>query len=56
MNALELAGKPTYNELERKIKQLEKEVLEYVRKTKELNKERKVTEFIHIISAQVVWP
>ena len=43
-----MTGKPTYNELERKIKQLEKEVLEYVRKTKKLNKERKVTEFIHI--------
>jgi len=34
--------------LERKIKQLEKEVLEYVRKEKELNKERKVTEYGHI--------
>jgi len=39
-----MAGKPIYNELERKIKQLEKEVLEYVRKAKELNKEWKVTE------------
>jgi len=28
MDALELAGKQTYNELERKNKQLEKEVLE----------------------------
>jgi hypothetical protein len=37
MNALELARKPTYNALERKIKQLEKEVLEYVRKANELN-------------------
>jgi hypothetical protein len=36
-----MTGKPTYNELEREIKDLEKEVLEYVRKTKELNKERK---------------
>jgi len=43
-----MAGKPTYNELEREIKQLEKEVLEYVRKTKELNKERKATEYSHI--------
>jgi len=43
-----MAGKPTYNELERKIKQLEKEVLEYVRKAKELNKERKVIEYSHI--------
>ncbi len=43
-----MAGKPTYNELEREIKQLEKEVLEYVRKTKELNKERKASEYSHI--------
>ena len=43
-----MAGKPTYNELEREIKQLEKEVLEYVRKTEELNKERKATEYSHI--------
>ena len=43
-----MAGKPTYNELEREVKQLEKEVLEYVRKAKELNKERKVTEYSHI--------
>ena len=47
MNALELAGNPTYNALERKIKQLEKEVLEYIRKAKELNKKRKVTERSH---------
>jgi len=43
-----MAGKPTYNDLERKIKQLEKEVLEYIRKAKELNKKRKVTEHSHI--------
>jgi hypothetical protein len=43
-----MAGKPTYNQLERKIMQLEKEVLEYVRKAKELNKERKVAECSHI--------
>ena len=43
-----MAGKPTYNELEREIKQLEKEVLEYIRKAKELNKKRKVTERSHI--------
>jgi len=43
-----MATKPTYNELERKIKQLEKEFLEYVRKAKELNKKRKVTEYSHI--------
>ena len=29
-----MAGKPTYNELEREIKQLEEEVLEYVRQGK----------------------
>ena len=43
-----MAGRPTYNELERKNKQLEKEVLEYIRKAKELNKKRKVTENSHI--------
>lgn len=43
-----MAGKPTYNELEKKIKQLEKEVLEYLRKAKKLNMERKVTEYSHI--------
>jgi hypothetical protein len=43
-----MATKLTYNELERKIKQLEKEVLEYVRKAKELEKKRKVTERSHI--------
>ena len=43
-----MAGKPTYNELEQEIKQLEKEVLEYVRKAKELDKKRKVTEHSHI--------
>jgi hypothetical protein len=34
--------------LERKIKRLEKEVLEYIRKAKELNKKRKITEGSHI--------
>jgi len=43
-----MAGKPTYNELEREIKQLEKEVLAYVRETKELNQKRKVTEYSHL--------
>ena len=43
-----MATKPTYNELERKIRQLEKEFLEYVRKVKELDKKRKVTEHSHI--------
>jgi hypothetical protein len=43
-----MAGKPTYNELERKIRQLGKEILEYVRKAKELNKKRRVTEYSHV--------
>jgi hypothetical protein len=43
-----MAGTPTYNELERKNKQLEKEVLEYIRKAKELNKKQKATERSHI--------
>jgi len=43
-----MAGKQTYNELKREIKQLEKEVLEYIRKAKELNKKRKVAERSHI--------
>ena len=43
-----MAEKPTYNELEKEIKDLENEVLEYVRKTKELNKERKASEYSHI--------
>jgi hypothetical protein len=43
-----MAGKPTYSEMERKIKRLEKEVLEYIRKAKELNKKRKITEGSHI--------
>jgi len=34
--------KPTYNELERKIKKFEKEALEYMRKEKEFNEERKL--------------
>jgi hypothetical protein len=41
MNAMELEKKPTYNELERKITQLEKEVSEYIRLAKELSKELK---------------
>ena len=43
-----MGGKLTYNELERKNRQLEKEVLEYIRKAKELNKKRKVTERSHV--------
>ena len=43
-----MAGKPTYNELAKKNSQLEKEVLEYICKAKELNKKRKATERSHI--------
>ena len=43
-----MAGKPTYHELEQKNKQLEKEVLEYVRKANELNQKQNVTECSHI--------
>ena len=40
--------KPTYKELEHKIKQLEREVLEYVRKEKEFNREQKSVEYNHM--------
>ena len=40
--------KPTYKELELKIRQLEQEVLEYVRKEEEYNRERKSVEFSHM--------
>jgi hypothetical protein len=43
-----MAEKPTYKELERKTKQLEREVLEYVRKEKKFNKERKLVEYYHM--------
>ena len=43
-----MAGKPTYEELNRKIQQLEGEVLEYVRKEKEFNKEQKLVEYGHM--------
>jgi len=43
-----MAGKSNYNELERKNRQLENEVLEYIRKAKELSKKRKVTDRSHI--------
>jgi hypothetical protein len=42
-----MAKKPTYDELERKIKQLEKEILIYVRNAKELNRKQKETEGSH---------
>jgi hypothetical protein len=43
-----MTGKLSYDELERSIKQLEKEVLEYVRKEKKFNEERKLLEYSHI--------
>jgi hypothetical protein len=43
-----MTEKPTYEELEQRIKQLERETLEYVRKEKEFNKERKLLEYSHI--------
>ena len=43
-----MAEKPTYKELEKRIKQLEREVLEYVRKEKEFDKDRKFLEYQHI--------
>jgi hypothetical protein len=43
-----MTEKPTYRELEQKIKQLEREVLEYLRMEKEFNEERKMLEYSHI--------
>ena len=40
--------KPTYKELERKIKQLEREILEYVRKKKVFTKKQKLVEYRHV--------
>jgi hypothetical protein len=39
---------PTYKELKRRTRQLESEVLEYVRKEKEYNKEQKLVEYGHM--------
>jgi hypothetical protein len=39
---------PTYKELKLRIRQLESEVLEYVRKEKEFNKEQKLVEYGHM--------
>ncbi len=39
---------PTYKELKRRTRQLEREVLEYVRKEKEFNKEQKLVEYGHM--------
>ena len=35
-----MTGKPSYEELEQSIKQLEREILEYMRKEQEFNEER----------------
>jgi hypothetical protein len=43
-----MTGKPSYEELEQRIRQLEREVLEYVRKEKEFNRERKLVEYSHM--------
>ena len=43
-----MTGKLSCDELERSIKQLEKEVLEYVRKEKKFNEEFKMREYSHI--------
>ncbi|UCE55066.1 MAG: hypothetical protein JSV31_06410 [Desulfobacterales bacterium] len=43
-----MAEKPTYNELERKIKKLEKEALEYMRRERELTAERKLVDYAHM--------
>jgi hypothetical protein len=43
-----MAGKPSYEELERSIKQSEREVLEYVHKENEFNEQRKLLEYSHI--------
>ena len=43
-----MAAKPTCNELERKIKKLEKEALEYMRKEIEFNEERRLADYGHM--------
>jgi hypothetical protein len=43
-----MVEKPTYAELERRIKELEREVLEYVRREKEFGDERKLHDYSHI--------
>ena len=48
VNDILMTEKPTYKELERRIKQLEREVLEYVRKEKKFNEVRKFLEYSHV--------
>ena len=43
-----MAEKPTYQELERKIKLLKKEALEYMRREREFNAERKLSDYSHL--------
>jgi hypothetical protein len=43
-----MVKKPTYSELEQKIKILEKEALEYIRKEREFNAERKLVDYVHM--------
>ena len=43
-----MVEKPTYKELEHKITQLEREILEYVRKEKKFTKEQKLVEYGHL--------
>jgi hypothetical protein len=43
-----MTEKPTYNELERKIKKLEKEALEYLRKEREFNAELRLVNYSHM--------
>jgi len=43
-----MSGKPSYEDLEQRIRQLEREALEYVRKEKDFNRERKSIEYSHM--------
>ena len=43
-----MVAKPTYSALERKIKKLEKEALEYMRKEKKINEERRLADYGHM--------
>jgi hypothetical protein len=43
-----MTEKPSYEELEKRIKQLERQVLEYVRKEKKFNRDRKSVEYSHM--------
>ncbi len=43
-----MTEKPTYNELENKINKLQKEALEYMRREKEFNEERRQADYGHM--------